>query len=463
MKKLIAIILSMAFIVCTAGCGGETGATKESGQTHAEHEGFAISLARYPDQAVYPNEEDFIGKDGIFDDEGWEKVYEPYSQQTQQRREALKGYNGALDDYFKKAITTFLGGNDGENCICSPVNVFAATAMLAEVTDGESRAQLLSALGIKDMEQLRALAAAIWNGTYQDDVAAKCLSANSFWLRDDMNYKEDTLQILRDKYYASAFAGKMSDPAYTKALQDWINEQTGGLLKEQAGGLELAPETICALVSTLYFKGKWAEEFLSGQTASETFHAKSGDITHDFMHQSIEGTYFFGEKFGAIVKGFEGSDISMWFILPDEGTDAEALLQDDETLSFLIDRDKEGRENSKRLMINMAVPKFDVNSDLNLNEAFKKLGIENVFELDRSDFSPLTDDTAVYLSQIKHAARVKIDEEGCEAAAFTAMMAEGAAMPPEEQIDFVLDRPFVFAITAGTAQLPLFVGVVNQP
>lgn len=463
MKKLIAILLSAAFIVCAAGCGEETGTTQESGQTKAAHEGFAIMLARYPEQVGYPNEEDFIGKDGLFDDAGWERVYEPYNQQTKQRREALQDYDGALDNYFKKAISAFLGGNDGENCICSPVNVFAATAMLAEVTDGESRAQLLEALGIKDMEQLRALAAAIWTGTYQDDVAAKCLSANSFWLRDDINYKEESLQILRDSYYASAFAGKMDDPAYTKALQDWINEQTGGLLKEQAGGLEFTPETICALVSTLYFKGKWAEEFGSELTASETFHTKAGDITHDFMHQLIEGTYFFGEKFGAIEKDFEGTDISMWFILPDEGTDAEALLQDDEALLFLFDRDKYSRENSKRLMINMAVPKFDVNSDLELNEAFKKMGIEDVFELSKSDFSPLTDDTAVYLSQVKHAARVKIDEEGCEAAAFTVMMTCGAAMPPEEEIDFVLDRPFMFAITAGNAQLPLFVGVVNQP
>ena len=74
----------------------------------------------------------------------------------------------------------------------------------------------------------------------------------------------------------------------------------------------------------------------------------------------------------------------------------------------------------------------------------------------------MTNDTEVYLSQAKHAARVAIDEEGVTAAAYTAMMMCGAGAPPEEEVDFTLDRPFVFAIT-GTDGLPLFVGVVHQP
>lgn len=58
--------------------------------------------------------------------------------------------------------------------------------------------------------------------------------------------------------------------------------------------------------------------------------------------------------------------------------------------------------------------------------------------------------------------RVMIDEEGCTAVAYTVMAAVGAGMPPDEEIDFTLDRPFLFVIT-GDGELPLFVGIVNQP
>ena len=68
----------------------------------------------------------------------------------------------------------------------------------------------------------------------------------------------------------------------------------------------------------------------------------------------------------------------------------------------------------------------------------------------------------VFLSKAEHAARVAIDEEGVTAAAYTVMMEAGAAEPPDEEIDFTLDRPFVFAITSQDG-LPLFIGVVNTP
>ena len=41
------------------------------------------------------------------------------------------------------------------------------------------------------------------------------------------------------------------------------------------------------------------------------------------------------------------------------------------------------------------------------------------------------------------------------------MMMAGAAMPQDE-VDFTLDRPFLFAVT-GADGMTLFMGVVNQP
>lgn len=88
----------------------------------------------------------------------------------------------------------------------------------------------------------------------------------------------------------------------------------------------------------------------------------------------------------------------------------------------------------------------------------------DVMDGTKSDFTPLTTaNDSLELTQAKHAARVKIDEDGCEAAAYTILGVEATAMMgPEEEIDFTLDKPFVFAIT-GIDGLPLFVGLVNQP
>ena len=132
------------------------------------------------------------------------------------------------------------------------------------------------------------------------------------------------------------------------------------------------------------------------------------------------------------------------------------FLADEPTMDFLLSGGESAE--SKYLIVNLALPKFDIASDLDLADSLKSLGITDVFDPAVSDFSPMTDDTAAYLSQAKHAARVTVDEEGVTAAAYTVMMVCGEAAPPEEEVDFVLNRPFVFAIT-GTDGLPLFAGM----
>ena len=73
-----------------------------------------------------------------------------------------------------------------------------------------------------------------------------------------------------------------------------------------------------------------------------------------------------------------------------------------------------------------------------------------------------SDRNDIFLAKAQHDSRVAIDEEGVTAAAYTVMMTAGAGMPPEDEMDFVVDRPFLFVIT-NQDNLPLFVGIVNQP
>ena len=150
----------------------------------------------------------------------------------------------------------------------------------------------------------------------------------------------------------------------------------------------------------------------------------------------------------------------MWFLLPDEGITPEKLLSEDATLDFLLSGGESAE--SDRYIVNLSIPKFDISSDKRLLEDLKAVGISDVFNVEKADFSPMTDDGEVALTEAEHAARVAIDEEGVAAAAYTVMQVCGAAAPPDKKVDFTLDRPFVFAIT-GEDGLPLFVGVVHEP
>ena len=152
----------------------------------------------------------------------------------------------------------------------------------------------------------------------------------------------------------------------------------------------------------------------------------------------------------------------MWLILPDEGVTPEELLSTGEAMDFLQQNANE-YENQKSLMIHLSVPKFDISSDLEISRQLEALGITDIFVPGTANFTPIIpENDGGYVSQVKHAARVAIDEEGVTAAAFTMIARCGAGMPPKDEMDFTLDRPFLFVIESQDG-LPLFAGIVNQP
>lgn len=413
---------------------------------------YAIAQAEYPEMAPYP----FLESD-----EYDEEAYNAWSESVRAQWRDL-GDISSLQSFFARSAQTFLIGAEGENRVYSPLNVYMALSMLAQLTAGESREQILTLLGSDSMDALRQQAGDIWNSNYQNDGALTSILASSLWLNRNIKFDQDTMDILAQDFYASSYRGEMGSEEFNRVLQGWLNEQTGGLLEEQAGSIELDAETVLALATTVYFRAKWYDQFSEENTSPQIFHSPDGDVETDFMRErrSVD-VYFWGDRFTALCQPFDNGG-AMWFVLPEEEMSPEELLTDSETAEFLFAENKYGWENQESLYVNKAIPKFDVCSQLDLREGLKDLGITDVFDPVRSDFTPMTRDSEeIVLTQVDHAARVVIDEQGCTAAAFTTMRLD-AGGPKEAVVDFVLDRPFIFCIT-GNSRLPLFVGIVNCP
>ncbi|MCC8063790.1 MAG: hypothetical protein LIO70_01735 [Clostridiales bacterium] len=456
MKKFLALSLALTMALTLAACDvpasdSDSSVVDPSGSASGgESTGSvsALAAAQYPETAPYPDEENWD-----------EDTYDAWWAVTQERRAQVENYPENYNDFVSATMAQFLVSGNGENAAYSPLNIYLALAMLAETTGGNSQAQILTLLGADSVETLRTQANALWRGNYCDDGTVTSLLASSLWLSDSLTYQQDTLDALAEYYYASTYRGQMGSDEVNQALQSWLNEQTGGLLEEQASGVELSEYTIMALATTIYYKAAWMDEFWEDNNTEDTFHAPNGDLTCTFMHQSDESNYYRGDQFGAVYRSLMNSG-GMWLILPDEGVEVSSLLTDSQVMEMMeAGWEWEGCDYCQ---VNLSLPKFDVSADLNLQDGLEALGVTDVFDADVADFSPLSDVAAV-LSTATHAARVIVDEEGVEAAAYTVFAADGAALEaPLEEIDFVLDRPFLFVIT-GDSDTILFAGVVNQP
>ena len=115
------------------------------------------------------------------------------------------------------------------------------------------------------------------------------------------------------------------------------------------------------------------------------------------------------------------------------------------------------------MKVNLSVPKFDIRASGDLKDTLQAMGVTDLFSQSAADFSGSVEgDFPVWVTAVNQATRVAIDEKGVTAASYIEIPGAGAAQPPEEIIDFILNRPFLFVIT-NRYDLPLFAGVVNQP
>ena len=412
-----------------------------------------LAAATYPEMPAYPDETAYT------DWNTYETVFHEWDEARQTLRKQPDGYQDGFDTFFFNTTQTFLTGPGNENVVYSPLSLYMALGMSAEMTDGNSRQQILDVLAQKDIDTLRSHSKSIWQSTYMDDGMAKCILANSLWTNSNVNYKQDTIDRIADTYYSSVYSGDPVSDDYSNMLQNWLNEQTDGLLNDYVSDIKMDPDMVLTLASTVNYSGKWKDKFSVENTKQSIFHAAGGDIQYDYMNAERDMIYYWGDNFSSVSLPLENNG-HMKLILPDEGYSPNDLLNDEQVKELMLST--WDYPNNRYMLVNMSIPKFDISSNIDLREGLNKLGITDIFDSDSSDFTPLTDSSdGIYLSKAEQDTRVMIDEEGCKASSLAIIMYAGAGIPGE-QVDFILDRPFIIEIMSDTG-LPLFVGIVNNP
>ncbi len=433
MKKLLAFLCAVLFLV--PGCAGTPDVTE----------------AMYPGMRAFTDQMDSGSPE-----------YRLWREERDKLRELqYDGYEDGMEPFVQKTAAAVLGGAGSDNRLYSPLNLYFTLSLLAEITGGNSRAQILDVMEIENTEVLRRKIPALWTANYCADGTMNSVFANSLWLDRSVTFRKETLDLLAANYYASSYSGDMGSDTFEQEFRNWLNAQTGGLLEKQSDKLEFSEDSLLALASTVYYSARWRGEFDEKLTEERTFHAPDGDIVCDFLYKESETHYYWGENFAAVSLPFNGSsDGQMWFILPDEDVTVTDLLNDNEVSALYLT----GKGSSASRIVHMRIPKFDVSSDLELSDTLKNLGITDIFNPASADFSPLTGEFSgeIGVDSAKHAVRAAIDEEGCTAAAYTAVRVYGAGMPPDEEAEITFDRPFLFVIT-GSRNTVLFMGIVNAP
>lgn len=358
-----------------------------------------------------------------------------------------------------------------DNLVFSPFSISLALSMTLAGAESDTEQAMLKALQfglpektihtafnalLQSIEQSQEpLNNDMENGYFQLNIS------NSIWGQEDFNFKTAFLDVLAQHYGAGLFAVdfKQNPEGSRLAINDWVSEETEEKIKDLIPENAINSLTRLVLTNAIYFNGSWLHPFNKNQTAESPFYTLDGsEILVESMKLFGENlAYGQGENYQAIDLPYLSSDFVMTLLVPDTGTfnEFEAQLSQEELVNIF--------ENMDFTQVDLEMPKFDFESDINANDPLIALGMGNAFDPELADFSGIADDEALMISDVLHKATITVDESGAEAAAATAVIVGIKSVMPVESISLIIDRPFLFMIRHQPTNTILFMGRVIQP
>lgn len=347
-------------------------------------------------------------------------------------------------------------GEKTDNWLVSPFSLQCALGMLSNGANGETREEILHALGLSQysQEEVNAYFKKLIEGLHTVNSAITVKTANSVWGNAGVSFKDDFQKTNIENYAATVSQLDFSDPSAVDQINAWCNQTTEGLIPSILD--EVNPSATVYLLNSLYFKARWESEFAPEKTQQGDFTTSSGEtVKADFMQAERRGLYVKNEWFTSTSLSYLNDSYAMRLILPQPGIGINQVLQ------ALSESDGNLWKNTILADINLKMPRFAFENKLDLVSTLQALGMEKVFT-NEADFSSMSD-ISTYISLVQQATRLKVDEEGSEGAAVTVIGGETSPGMPEGKVDFFLDRPFLFQILEPATGTVLFMGQVGSP
>ena len=378
---------------------------------------------------------------------------------------------------FSARLTAQIGegyGNSG-NFVISPISVCMALSLACECATGETRQEILDAVGVT-YEEVNKYAGKLYayanveymqsNGITKDKqvVAYQSLN-NSIWLDDSIEFIEHGVNKLATDYNCDVFHASASNGEMGRLIKKYIYNKTNGLIN---GDVNLPDNTIFVLMNTYYLKEIWNEFGNNLSFAADPVNFQNGDGS-TVRTKLLKGYYnngkvYDGENFTSFFTATE-HNFKIYFFLPDEELSARSIFTE-ENINTVLDTTDWGHvddENRQLHYTRVLFPEFKAEFDADIADVLSKsFGIKSLFDINTCDMSNIVDGP-VECAGVYHKVSLIVNKKGIEGASVVYIPGAGAAAPPPyEKVyhDFIIDRDFGFVITDRNGTV-VFSGIIN--
>ena len=359
---------------------------------------------------------------------------------TEEERQFVANNNDFAFDLFRKTRTE-------SNMLLSPLSVTYALGMLNNGAAGRTQQEINQVLGFDSADNLNAFCRKMLDESGILDETTKVLIGNTIFVNEGRGYYlQDGFVEKANRFYDAEPQGRdFADGQTRDVINQWGSDHTEGMIKEVLSKNEFKIDMASYLLNALYFKGTWTNKFNPADTQDESF---NGGEKQPMMHQQFyDYMYTENDLYQAIRLPYGNEAFTMTVFLPREGKTLNDLLGS-------LNADNWHFEG-ETYEVDLKLPRFETDTDQSLKEAMMALGMPTAFDRDKAEF-PYFCNSPGYIDMMKQVAKIKVNEEGTEAAAVT-IIGEGATSIPL-MATFHANRPFFYIISERSTNVIFFMG-----
>ncbi len=345
----------------------------------------------------------------------------------------------------------------GVNTLASPLSVYSALTMVASGAHGATLEAMATTLheDPAKWDQVEKRMAAYLSYVENNERKVAFRLANALWTARDTVLENAYVDRMKTQYRARVSPLPEDDAA--GAVNAWVSRQTNGKIAQIVDQID--PELALLLVNAAYFKGAWKTPFPMDNTAAGDFHADDGEpVAVQYMSRHGQFGYIQKKGMQAVRIAYRDPGFCMLVILPPSDVTLDAFV--DTLTPSSIDALRNGMTHTRG---HVMLPKFQLQSGLNLREPLTQMGMGIAFNGEKADFSKIASSPPLAISDVRHRCYLKVDEKGSEAAAATSVTMIGTSLPLGAPFEFIADRPFLCLIEDMAAGRILFMGAVHRP
>ena len=363
--------------------------------------------------------------------------------------ELAEGEQELINSNNDFAFNLFRKARGDKSKILSPLSITFALGMLNNGADGQTLQEINQTLGFGEAgaDAINAFCQKMLKESNTLDEKTKALIANTIFVNEGCGYRlqEGFIDKANTFYDAQPQNRNFNDGETMDVINQWASDHTEGMIPTVLDTLTYRPDNVSYLLNALYFKGIWSSPFRKENTQDEPF---GGGDDVPMMHQEKSVRYAENDFYQAVRLPYGNGAYRMDIFLPREDKTVGEVLESLNGSNW--------QPKYEYRSVDLKLPRFETDTNQGLIEIMSDLGMPSAFSVFNAEF-PYFCNVPIFISQMFQVAKIKLDEEGTEAAAVTVIGEATSGMPPVPK-PFHANRPFLYIISEQSTGAIFFIG-----